>query len=120
LRHTAYATGRYTKQSGNWNNPSTWFDENVPVVGDTVTIMAGHTVTFNQNATIGDDVEADALVIYGTVTWSTTSGSSLTVRGNIQIMGGGVLKMGTPQNPYPPAPAPQLCLTPSTRAALTA
>lgn len=88
-------------QSGLWSATSTWTGGVVPVVGDKVTIQNGHTVTVDGTYTAGDDTSSttaanNALCVNGggTLKFSRTVNSQLTVRGTLQILSNGTFDMG--------------------------
>ncbi len=87
LFQSAQAASISSVQSGNWSNPSTWSGGVVPGDGDTVTIASGHTVTVDQNTTVGSTTgTAHGILINGTSPSSfgrlvVSSGVTLTLRG---------------------------------------
>lgn len=87
--------------SGAWSSAGTWTG-GVPVSGDTVTIQAGHTVTFDVNQS-GFAPGLAVLTINGTLEASTTPGSYyLKMAGNITASSaGGILRAGSSGTPYP-------------------
>ncbi|WP_396195186.1 G8 domain-containing protein [Flavobacterium sp.] len=87
-------------QTGNWNDAATWSSNSVPSCGNTVTILAGHTITVNAPSSVGGvNILAGATLIndsstltvgcannkatfYNGGTYSMNSGT-LTVNGNV-------------------------------------
>jgi len=90
--------------SGKWSDPTIWDTATVPTTGDIVIISAGHSVEIDQTISIGDDVTADALQIYGTLflPYTVTADYTLTVKGNIQIYSTGEFFVAEEANPLPP------------------
>lgn len=88
--------------TGDWSNTATWSGSVVPVVGDRVNILAGHTVTVDGTYTAGDDT-ANGITISGTLKASRSVSSQLTVRGDLLITSGGTLDYGTEADPIPAA-----------------
>lgn len=86
--------------TGDWSNTATWSGSVVPVVGDRVNILAGHTVTVDGTYTAGDDT-ANGITITGTLKASRSVSSSLTVRGDLLVSSGGTLDYGTEADPIP-------------------
>jgi hypothetical protein len=66
--------------TGLWSATGTWVGGVVPVLGDSVVIALGHTVTVDGTYHVGDDTST-ALFISGTLRASRVVNSSLTVRG---------------------------------------
>ena len=91
--------------TGNWSAGGTWVGGIAPVAGDTVTIAAGHTVTFNQNDTVSNSCLT--LSISGTLAFSTTMTTSLWVGNNVAatnlivVASTGAIQMGTSGTPIP-------------------
>src|SRR3990170_3114379 len=94
---TAITTGG----NGNWSsvvNNAPWAGGVVPVEGDTVIIASGHTVTLNQDATVGSDPGfggTAALAITGALTFDNAASRTLTLKGDLTINSGGQLLIGT-------------------------
>lgn len=92
-----FATQRISVVSGNWEATSTWSGSAVPANGDTIYIMAGHTVTVNTaNSTLQTGAPV-YLEIFGTLAFGNgkklnlpcNSGVSLKPGGQIVGAGGG-------------------------------
>ena len=81
-------------RSGAWSDPSTWSAGRVPTTNDRIAIGHGITVSYG----IVSDVSLDALEISGSLIFSTTSSTRLTV-GTIEVMPGGKLEIGTAAAP---------------------
>lgn len=79
--------GKYTVQSGNWNATTTWNNGVIPVAGDEVNIVAGHTVVLTTNVTL-----TKPLWIRGTLEFKADSTITLTMD-NKSIIVLGRLKM---------------------------
>lgn len=86
--------------SGDWSNTATWSGGVVPVVGDRVNVLTGHTVTVEGTYTAGDD-SANGITVTGTLKASRSVNSSLTVRGDLLISSAGALDYGTEADPIP-------------------
>ncbi|MFQ6027919.1 MAG: G8 domain-containing protein, partial [Dehalococcoidia bacterium] len=93
----AHAISSPVGDAGNWSDPNTWDTSTVPTTGDTVTISAGDTVTY--------DVHSDAVIgevtVDGTLIFSRSADTRLKVSGNILVNSGGRVDMGTPADPIP-------------------
>lgn len=78
------ATARTTASSGNWSDPGTWVDGQVPQAGDAVTIGGGHEVTYDQNAPAlaGVTIAADA-----TLRFAPDQSLTLQSTGNVLVEG---------------------------------
>lgn len=83
-------------KSGNWSDPAIWSPARVPVVGDDVHVLGGHTVIYN----IGSDVALRSLSVFGTLGFSRTVDTKLHV-GYTLVHPGGYLQIGTPADPIP-------------------
>lgn len=88
--------------SGNWSATGTWTGGVVPGEGDTVTIQNGHTVTINQNITVGADTSTPAIQMSGTgklvLPSSPAADYTLTCKGDLNCNGGGfeIASSGSP------------------------
>lgn len=92
---------RTSSQSGPWSDTATWGGSAVPVSGDTVTVSAGHTVTFDVDQS-GFAAGLASLTINGTLVASTTAGSYvLRMAGPINGGSAGQLQAGSSGTPYP-------------------
>jgi len=91
-------------QSGNWSDVTTWSSATLPVKHDTVVIPAGLTVNYDQ---ISDDV-IDLLTINGTLTFSTTTNTRLTID-EADVFG--TWQMGTATAPIPSIITTQVKIT---------
>jgi len=81
-----------TVASGNWSDPSIWDAGVVPGDGDTVIINAEHTVTIDQDLTIGDGTAGCiAIDIYGKLLYDASVDRVLNLKGSIVIRSDGVL-----------------------------
>jgi hypothetical protein len=87
-------------QTGNWSATSTWVGGVVPALGDKVTIAAGHVVTVDGTYSCGDDTST-ALTFAGTLKFSRSVNTQLTVRGQIVRSGSGIWDRGTVADPIP-------------------
>lgn len=85
--------------SGVWSDTDTWTGGAVPGENDTATIDAAHTVTVDQDITIGVD-SGNALTIRGVldVPYNIAASYSLTLKGNIAFGSGGQFKIGSSSN----------------------
>ena len=79
---TVQAATCTSKATGNWSSTSTWKNCNsgIPLVGDTVTIASGHTVTLD-----ADTANLNTLTITGTL--DSNAGKTITVAGNVTVTG---------------------------------
>jgi len=101
----------YSIKSGLASDPTVWNGGVVPVSGDRVLISAGHTVTVDGTYTWGDDSTATisingvsttaSLWVAGTLRFSRTVNTSLTLRGNIGWGANGAWDQGTKDDPIP-------------------
>lgn len=92
-----------TGGSGNWSSTTVnapWTTGVPPVLGDSVIINTGHTVTVDGTYNPGDDT-ATAIQVFGTLKASRAVSSLLTVRGKLFITTGGTLDYGTEADPIP-------------------
>lgn len=90
-----------SSQSGNFNDAATWGGGGYPsIAGDTFTVAAGHTVTYNVSST----VELGASTINGILQFSTSMSTKLCF-GNVTltISATGELRIGTSGTPIPAA-----------------
>jgi len=78
-------------KSGLWSDGSTWSTGIVPKAGDSITIAAGHTVTYD---VLSDEIIND-VTIDGTLYFSRTTNTRLKTNGNIMVQANGFLDMGT-------------------------
>lgn len=97
-----------TTGSGNWSSTTAdapWPGGTVPVEGDTVIIANTHTVTIDQNITIGADSATAAINIAAggklELLYTAAADYTLTLKGNLAI--NGTLEIGTVANPIPTA-----------------
>jgi hypothetical protein len=81
------------KQSGRWQNASTWNTGRVPTTGDTVLIPAGLTVTLDDKRPIARTVVVSGILRYDPARPSLLSAATVLVRPD------GVLEMGTDAAP---------------------
>ena len=92
-----------TNTTGAWSNTSAWTGGIVPVEGDTVTIRNLHTITIDQNVTVGADTATPAINIAlgGKLqVLSTVAGDyTLALKGTMDIYG--TFEVGTAANPIP-------------------
>ncbi|HEV3005257.1 MAG TPA: G8 domain-containing protein, partial [Pirellulales bacterium] len=86
----------YSMASGNWSNPAIWSAGRVPVAGDVVQIAAGTRINYDANSPA---VIATVAVEPGGELDFATSVSTRLVVGNLLVMEGGTLTIGTPTNP---------------------
>lgn len=94
-------------QTGNWSATSTWVGGVLPVLGDSVIIAPGHTVTVDGVFSVGDNTAntgnaaANAVRVRGTLFFSRSVNTRLTVRGNVFIDTGATFDMGSAASPIP-------------------
>lgn len=91
--------------TGNWSATATWVGGVVPALGDKITIAAGHTVTVNTTSAVCGDDTTTALTINGTLKFSRSVSSQLSVRGGIAFATGSpsaaMIDMGSEADPIP-------------------
>lgn len=100
---TGVPTGAATMspvKSGNWSDDSIWSNNRRPAAGDIVVIGAGVTVTYD---IVSDEaLRTVHIAAGGTLRFRTDiNNTRLTVQ-NLFVAAGGVLEIGTPQNPVAP------------------
>ena len=84
-----------SSQSGNWSSSATWGGSGVPGDGDTATIATGHTVTLDQDVTVGTGGSGgtDEIVVTGTlqanIDWVLTIKGDMRVNGMVNMQAGG-------------------------------
>lgn len=85
-----------SQNNGNWSSTSTWIGNAVPVAGAGVLIQAGHTVTLDQDATVGGMTISSTATLIGsdglTRTLTVSGGNSFTATGSYTPTGSGVLR----------------------------
>lgn len=92
---TTTAAGNITSTgSGSWNTSGSWTPSGVPTATDNVTILNGHTITINSDATCNN------LTIGGgssgsLVVGNSTTARSLTINGNLTINNGASIVSGS-------------------------
>jgi len=87
--------------SGNWSTPAIWSLDRVPIAGDIVGIMEGTTVTYDVNdSTLSTPLATVEVQNGGTLTFSTAASTEMFV-GNMVVLAGGTLNIGTQANPIP-------------------
>lgn len=84
-------------QDGLWSQASTWGGSGVPGNGDTVTIPAGRTVTFDVDQSSFASGLA-GLTVDGVLSWKTDTVTYLKMATDINIGGTGTLQVGRPDN----------------------
>jgi hypothetical protein len=94
-------------KSGYWNDPTVWDRNAVPADGDSVTVSAGHTVTFNVNQS-GFATGLAGLTINGTLKIPSQAEdpsmpNTVVLKVNANIAGSGSFLIGSPTQPitYP-------------------
>ena len=80
-----FATNKVSTGTGSWATAATWSPVGVPVAGDNITILTGHTITMNSNPGACAN-----LTINGTATWA-TAGRITNVSGNLTMNNGGII-----------------------------
>ncbi len=82
---------------GNWSSAATWSPAAVPTSTDSVTIVAGDTVTVDITT-----ATASTTTVRGTLAFSTVNSSTFTlVQGSMTVAAGGTLTLGTAATPIP-------------------
>lgn len=86
-------------QSGNWNDAATWSSTTVPACEDTVTLLAGHTITVNSaNSAAGVNINPGATLISDSsilTVGCTNNNASFSNKGTYTINGGSLIVNGT-------------------------
>ena len=79
-----------TTKTGNSSDSTVWDQGKVPDYGDTIIVATGHTLTIDQDLTIGYDPDpvADVITCQGTGALTIGEGVTLTVTGNITMASG--------------------------------
>lgn len=90
------AANARSARSGRWSSPSTWIGGRVPAEGSVVDIDTAHRVEFDQSSPIAHR----GVHIAGTLAFSRRVSTQLNA-GSIEIARGGVLEVGTFENPIP-------------------
>lgn len=103
LVNTCWAAARTSAGTGNWSATGTWTGGVVPVEGDTVTIQNTHTVTIDQDITVGADTTTAAINIASggklQLLYTAAADYTLTLKGDMTVSG--TLEIGTVANPIP-------------------
>ncbi len=91
---TSAAGNKVSTGNGSWGTNGTWSPSGVPTATDNVTILNGHTVTINTNAscnnlTVGEGTSG--ILRLG----NSTTGRSFTINGNVQVNNGATFIAGT-------------------------
>lgn len=90
------ASAHTSVANGNWSSPGTWTGGVVPASGVPVTIQAGHTITLDQDATVGGMTISSTGTLIGsdglTRTLTVSGGSTFTATGSYTQTGSGLLK----------------------------
>lgn len=93
---TASAAAVRNVASGRWSDPAIWEHGRVPGSGDRVEIARGTEVTYD----LASKAELGDMVIAGALRFSRERSTSLDV-GAVTVNPGGLLEIGTPDNPIP-------------------
>jgi hypothetical protein len=93
---TASAAAVRNVASGRWSDPAIWEHGRVPGGGDRVEIARGTEVTYD----LASKAELGDMVISGALRFSRERSTSLDV-GGVTVNQGGLLEIGTPDNPIP-------------------
>ena len=94
-------------RSGAWSVPSTWRPALIPAPCNSVTILAGHSVTVDVATAV-----AGATAVNGTLTFSRSGASAFTLSGgDLSVNPGGTLDMGNGGSPIPAGAAATLVLS---------
>ncbi len=97
--NSALDTPVTSAQSGNWNDASTWSNNNVPSCGDTMTILSGHTVTVNSiSLAAGVNILAGATLISDSSSLTigcTNNNAAFFNKGTYSINGGSLFVNGS-------------------------
>ena len=93
LAGTSWAAAITSAQSGNWSATATWVGGVKPGDGDTAVIATGHTVTVDENTTVGATT--------GTVAGVTINGTNSTTYGTLQVADGVTLTLKGVNSTYP-------------------
>ncbi len=85
--------------SGAWSSAATWTPARLPASGDVVAVATGHTVTYDVSSTAR--IHTVAIRSGGTLRFRTDLSTRLLV-GNLEVLGGGALEIGTSAGPVAP------------------
>ena len=85
---------------GNWSAAASWAGGVVPAEGDNATIVAGDTITIDQNITVGNDTATAAITVNGIldVPYNITADYTLTLKGDLIINSGGEFNIADSTN----------------------
>lgn len=85
---------------GNWSNAASWVGAAVPAEGDNATIVAGDTITVDQNTTVGNDTATAAIAVNGglDVPHNVAADYILTLKGDLKINSGGEFNIADSSN----------------------
>lgn len=105
----APASGTFVSfQTGNWSSPNTWGQEVYPGDNSTVTVSTGHTVTVDGSHTCGTSPTNDTTMVLtvqdtGWLKWADSPAANwtFTIKGNVSVVKGGKLSIGTASNRIP-------------------
>lgn len=91
----AAAYTHVSRQSGNWNDSSTWAGGGVPGSGASVRVESGHRVVYNQNDTT---TPLYAVGVQGTLAWDASMTTAMLVR-HAHVYQNGTMTIGTSGSP---------------------
>jgi hypothetical protein len=80
--------------SGAWSDPATWSTKKAPGAGDRIAIGAGHNVMYN----VASDAKLACIALRGHLSFSTDANTRMKT-GNIMVMDGGYLEVGSAAKP---------------------
>lgn len=81
-------------RSGNWSDPAAWAPARVPGAGDVVSVLAGHTITYDASGAAA----VKTVAVQGALSFRTDINTQLVVV-NLVVLPGGYLGIGTAANP---------------------
>ncbi len=85
------AISRVSRNSGNWDNPSTWTPNGIPSNSDDIEISVGHTITLNNNGQARNLIVSPSSYFSSLAEKTLTLSGNLTVNGTVDLNGGNLL-----------------------------
>ena len=85
------AITRTSRNSGNWDNPTSWTPNGIPSASDDIEISSGHTITLNTNGQARSLIVSPSSYFSSLVEKTLTLNGNLTVNGTVDLNGGNLL-----------------------------